>query len=103
MATEVAEDAFLEDRLHLSDAIGRQVIGLVKRDLAVVDLAENAVEHDEVVMRVDVGRRAKAREEVTAPSWARDGAPGLERRSVARIARRRRPSTSGGENWTDES
>jgi hypothetical protein len=27
LAPEVAEDAFLDNRLHLSDAIGRQVIG----------------------------------------------------------------------------
>jgi hypothetical protein len=51
LAPEVAEDAFLDNRLHLSDAIGRQVIGLVERDLAVVGPAEHAVEHDEVVMR----------------------------------------------------
>ena len=54
VATEVAEDALLDDRLHLSDAIGRQVMGLVKPELAVVGLAEDAVEHDEVVVRVDV-------------------------------------------------
>ena len=40
MTPEVAEDAFLDDGLHLSDAIGRQVIGLVKRELTVVGLAE---------------------------------------------------------------
>ena len=40
LTPEVAEDAFLDDELHLSDAIGRQVIGLVKRDLTVVGLAE---------------------------------------------------------------
>jgi hypothetical protein len=54
MATEVAEDALLDHRLHVGDVIGRQVIGLVKLDLAVVGLVEHAVEHDEVVMR---GRR----------------------------------------------
>ena len=52
VATEVTEDASLDDGLHLCDAIGRQVIGLVKRDLAVVDLVEDAVEDDKVVVRV---------------------------------------------------
>jgi hypothetical protein len=61
----VAEDAFLDDRLHLSDAIGRQVIGLVKRDLTVAGggLAEDAIEDDEVVVGVDVERRAEAMKE----------------------------------------
>jgi hypothetical protein len=54
LAPEVAENAFLDERLHLSDAIGRQVIGLVKRDLTVVGLAEDAIEDDEVVVGVDV-------------------------------------------------
>jgi hypothetical protein len=54
LTPEVAEDAFLDDRLHLSDAIRRQVIGLVKRDLTVVGLAEDAIEDDEVVVGVDV-------------------------------------------------
>ena len=54
LAPEVAEDAFPDDGLHLSDAIGRQVIGLVKRDLTVVGLAEDAIEDDEVVVGVDV-------------------------------------------------
>ena len=54
MTPEVAEDAFLDDGLHLSDAIGCQVMGLVKRDLAVVGLAEDAIEDDEVVVGVDV-------------------------------------------------
>jgi hypothetical protein len=54
LAPEVAEDAFLDDGLHLSDAIGRQVIGLVKRDLTVVGLAEEAIEDDEVIVGVDV-------------------------------------------------
>ena len=44
----VAEDALLDDRFHVGDAIGRQVMGLVKLDLAVVGLAEHAVEHDEM-------------------------------------------------------
>ena len=54
LAPEVAEDAFPDDGLHLSDVIGRQVIGLVKRDLTVVGLAEDAIEDDEVVVGVDV-------------------------------------------------
>ena len=54
LAPEVAQDPFLDDGLHLSDVIGRQVMGLVKRDLTVVGLAEDAIEDDEVVMRVDV-------------------------------------------------
>ena len=54
LTPEVAEDARLDDRLHLSDAIGRQVIGLVKRDPTVVGLAEDAIEDDEVVVGVDV-------------------------------------------------
>jgi hypothetical protein len=44
LATEAAEDVLLDDRLHVGDAIGRQVIGLVKLDLAVVGLVEHAVE-----------------------------------------------------------
>jgi len=53
LAPEVAENAFLDERLHLSDAIGRQVIGLVKRDLTIVGLAEDAIEDDEVVVGVE--------------------------------------------------
>ena len=60
LATEVAEDALLDDRLHVGDAVGRHVMGLVKLDLAVVGLAEDAVEDDEVVMRVDVEGGAEA-------------------------------------------
>jgi hypothetical protein len=70
LATEVAEDAFLDDGLHMSDAIGRQVIGLVKRDLAVVDLAEDAIEDDEVVVGVDVERRAVGEAREAPPSSA---------------------------------
>ena len=78
----VAEDASLDDRLHLSDAIGRQVMGLVKRDLAVVGLAEDAVEDDEVVMRVDVEGGAEAMKEA-------DGSElGVRRRSWARAPER---------------
>jgi hypothetical protein len=40
LAAEIAEDAVLDDRLDLSDAIGRQVMGVVKSDLTVVGLAE---------------------------------------------------------------
>jgi hypothetical protein len=61
LATEVAEDVLLDDRLHVGDAIGRHVMGLVKLDLAVVGLAEDAVEDDEVVMRVDVEGGAESR------------------------------------------
>jgi hypothetical protein len=63
VATEVAEDAFLDDRLHLSDAIGRQVMGLVERDFSVAGLAEHAVEDDEVVVRMDVEGGAEAMKE----------------------------------------
>jgi hypothetical protein len=87
LAPEVAQDAFLDHRLHLSDAIGRQVIGLVKRDLAVVGLAEDAVEHDEVVTRVDVEGGAERMKEADGSelcarwnSWA--GAPARVSRSV---------------------
>ncbi len=83
MATEVAKDTSLEDRLHLADVIGRQVIGLVKRDLAVVGLAEDAVEDDEVVVGVDVEGRAEAMKEA-------DGSElGVRRRSRARAPERR--------------
>jgi hypothetical protein len=84
MAAEVAKDASLERRLHLADALGGQLVGLVELDLAAAVLAENAVEDDEVVMRVDVERRAEAMKEadgselgVRRRSWA--GAP--ERRA----------------------
>jgi len=77
LATEVAEDALLDHRLHVGDAIGRQVMGPVKLDLAVVGLAEDAVEDDEVVMGVDVERGAEAMKEaygselgVRRRSWA---------------------------------
>jgi hypothetical protein len=53
LAPEVAEDALRDDRLHVGDAVGRQIMGLVRPDLVVVGLAEDAVEDDEVVMRVD--------------------------------------------------
>lgn len=83
VATEVAEDALLDERLHLSDVIGRQVMALVELDLAVVGLAEHAVEDDEVVMRVDVERRAEAIKEA-------DGSElGARRRSWARATERR--------------
>jgi hypothetical protein len=39
--------------------LGGQLVGLVERDLAAVVLAENAVEDDEVIVRVDVERRAE--------------------------------------------
>jgi hypothetical protein len=45
-------------------------MGLVKLDLAGVGLAEDAVENDEVVMRVDVEGGAEPRKKLTAPSWA---------------------------------
>ena len=54
LTPEVAEDAFLDDGLHLSDAIGRQAMGLVKRDLTVVGVAEDTIEDDDVVVGVDV-------------------------------------------------
>ena len=56
VAAEVAEDASLEGRLHLADVLGGQLVGLVELDLAAVVLAENAVEDDEVIVRVDVER-----------------------------------------------
>lgn len=56
LAVEVAEDAVLDDRLDVSDAIGRQVIGLMKSDLALIGRAGDTVEDDEVVMRVNVER-----------------------------------------------
>ena len=75
-------DTSLEDRLHLADVIRRQLIGLVKLDLAVVGLAEHAVEDDEVVVRVDVEGRAEAMKEA-------DGSElGVRWRSWARAARR---------------
>ena len=59
VATEVAEDASLEGDFELADTVVRQLVGLVKLDLAAAVLAENAVEDDEVVMHVrkpvDVG------------------------------------------------
>jgi hypothetical protein len=82
VATEVAEDALLDDRLHVSDAIGRQVMGRVKLDLAVVGLAEDAVEDDEVVMRVDVEGGAEAMKEADSSEL------GVRRRSWARAPER---------------
>jgi hypothetical protein len=63
VATEVAEDASLEDRLHLADVLGGQLEGLVELDPAAAVLAEDAVEDDEVGVRVDVERRAEAMKE----------------------------------------
>lgn len=40
--------------------IGGQIVGLVKLDLTVAGLVEYAVEHDDVVMRVDIEGRAEA-------------------------------------------
>jgi hypothetical protein len=40
VATEVAKDASLEDRLHLADVLGGQLVGLVELDLAAAVLAE---------------------------------------------------------------
>ena len=84
MAAEVAEDAVLDDRLDVSDAIGRQVMGIVKRDLALVGRAEYAVEDDEVVMRVNVERGSEALKEADGSelgvSW-RSGARAPERRA----------------------
>ena len=63
MATEGAQDALLDDRLHVGDAIGCRVTGLVKHEVAVVGLAEHAVEDDQVGMRVDVEGGAEAMKE----------------------------------------
>jgi hypothetical protein len=77
VATEVAEDPSLEGGLHLADVIGRQLGGLVKLDVTVARLAEHAVEHDEMVVRVDVEGRAEAMKEA---DWTPD--------SLVRRARR---------------
>jgi hypothetical protein len=83
VATEVTEDSSLEDRLHLTDVLGGQLVGLVELDLAVAGLAENAVEHDEVVMRVDIEGGAEAMKEA-------DGSElGARRRSWAGATERR--------------
>jgi len=100
-ATEVAEDAFLDNGLHPSDAIGRQVIGLVKRDLVVVGLAEDVIEDDEVVVGVDVEGGAEAMKEADgselgARRRCRAGAPERPtlRAGAPRIARRKIRSTA---------
>jgi len=59
VATEVAEDASLESSSELAYVIGRQLGGLMKLDLALVGLAEYAVEYDEVVTQVDIERRQR--------------------------------------------
>jgi hypothetical protein len=46
-----------------ADVLGGQLVGLVELDLAAVVLAEDAIEDDEVVMGVDVERRAEAMKE----------------------------------------
>jgi hypothetical protein len=69
VATEVAKDASLEDRLHLADALGGQLVGLVELDLAAVVLAKHAVEDDEEVVRMDVEGGAEAMKEADARSW----------------------------------
>ena len=95
MAPEVAEDALLDDRLHLSDAIGCQVIGLVERDLAVVGLAEDAVEDDEVVMRVDVEGGAEAMKETEAMTGREsNGSSATARGRPSRSSGSRRPTES---------
>jgi hypothetical protein len=82
LATEVAKDSSLEGRLQLADVIGRQIAGLVKAHLAAAGLAEHAVEHDEVVVRVDVEGRAESMKEA-------DGSElGFGRRSWTRAAQR---------------
>jgi hypothetical protein len=54
----------------------------VKLHLAVAGLCEHAIEHDEVVVGVDVEGRAEAVEEAYGSELASDGVPGLVRRSV---------------------
>jgi hypothetical protein len=79
----VAKHASLEGRLYLTDVLGGQFVGLVELDLAAVDLAENAVEDDEVIVRVDVESRVEAMKEA-------DGSElGVRRRSRAGAPERR--------------
>lgn len=60
-----------------------QLVGLVELDLTAAVLAENAVENDEVVMRVHIERRAEAMKEA-------DGSElGARRRSWAGATERR--------------
>jgi hypothetical protein len=47
-----APNPSLEGRLRLAEVVGRQLGSRVKLDLAVAALAERAVEHDEVLVRV---------------------------------------------------
>ena len=54
VAAEVAKDASLEGGFELAYVIGRQLGGHVKAGFAAGGLCEHTVEHDEVVVRVDV-------------------------------------------------
>jgi len=69
LAAEIAEDAVLDDRLDLSDAIGRQVMGVVKSDLALVGRAEDAVEDDEVVSPPASGSELPPEPTLAAPMF----------------------------------
>jgi hypothetical protein len=60
VATEVAEGASLRGGFELAYVIGGQLVGLVKLDLAVAGLAEDTVEDDEMIVRVDVEGGAEA-------------------------------------------
>ena len=86
VATEVAKDSSREASLQLTDLIGRHIAGLVKADFAAAGLAEHAVEDDEVVVRVDVERRAEAMKEADGSelcfgrrSWTRAAQRGVNR------------------------
>jgi len=66
-------------------SVVHQLVGLVELDLAAV-LAENAVEDDEVVMRVDIEGRAEAMKEADGSELGVGGASGLVRWSDQRFA-----------------
>ena len=101
LGAEVAQNAALDEALEGEPVVRGEPGGLVKEYGSVGDLVEDAVENDQVEVEVGVERgprptlRVGARcRKLTAPSCASGGAPGLVRRSVVRMARRKIPRTA---------
>jgi len=94
---EVAQNAALDEALEGEPVVGGEPGGLVEAHRAVGRLVEDAVEDDQVEVEVGVERRpdhASRRcpvQKADGASCASGVAPGLVRRSVVRIARRKIP------------
>jgi hypothetical protein len=81
-ASEVSQDAALRGGVEALDVLGAQLDGLVEADLAIAERGEHAVEHDEVVVGVDVEGGAEPTEDADASELrpaGRSGARASER------------------------